>query len=152
MNNELYHYGVKRQKWGIRRYQNPDGSLTPEGREHYGGSMSEDVIKLKRYAKKESDYRLKSRKKASKAAKNKKKAHALMVLTNYRIGQNGIWAHRQVKNEVKADKLAYKSEKYRDKGSKYYRKILSTYAGMPADTFKKSDLTYLNKYSSKVMY
>lgn len=30
--SELYHHGVKGQKWGIRRYQNPDGSLTPEGR------------------------------------------------------------------------------------------------------------------------
>lgn len=32
----LEHYGVKGQKHGIRRYQNEDGSLTPEGREHYG--------------------------------------------------------------------------------------------------------------------
>ena len=31
---ELYHYGVKGQKWGIRRYQNPDGSLTEEGKKH----------------------------------------------------------------------------------------------------------------------
>lgn len=30
------HYGVPGQKWGTRRYQNPDGSLTAEGREHYG--------------------------------------------------------------------------------------------------------------------
>lgn len=29
---ELYHYGIKGQKWGIRRYQNPDGSYTNEGR------------------------------------------------------------------------------------------------------------------------
>ena len=34
--NSIYHFGVKGQKWGIRRYQNPDGSLTPEGRRHYG--------------------------------------------------------------------------------------------------------------------
>ena len=31
-NNELFHYGVKGMKWGIRRYQNSDGTLTPEGR------------------------------------------------------------------------------------------------------------------------
>lgn len=34
--NELYHYGIYNQKWGVRRFQNPDGSLTPEGRERYG--------------------------------------------------------------------------------------------------------------------
>jgi len=33
---ELYHYGTKGQKWGIRRYQNSDGSLTPEGKRRYG--------------------------------------------------------------------------------------------------------------------
>ena len=32
----LAHHGIKRQKWGVRRYQNPDGSLTEEGRKHYG--------------------------------------------------------------------------------------------------------------------
>lgn len=29
---ELYHHGIKGQKWGIRRYQNPDGTLTAEGK------------------------------------------------------------------------------------------------------------------------
>lgn len=31
----LSHHGIKGQKWGIRRYQNDDGTLTPEGRERY---------------------------------------------------------------------------------------------------------------------
>ena len=34
--DELYHFGIKNMKWGVRRYQNKDGSLTPEGRIHYG--------------------------------------------------------------------------------------------------------------------
>lgn len=33
---ELYHSGIKGQKWGIRRYQNEDGSLTEEGKKRYG--------------------------------------------------------------------------------------------------------------------
>lgn len=33
--NELYHHGIKGQKWGVRRYQNEDGSLTDSGRAHY---------------------------------------------------------------------------------------------------------------------
>ena len=38
------HSGVKGQKWGQRRYQNPDGSLTPLGREHYGYKGPEDTV------------------------------------------------------------------------------------------------------------
>ena len=31
----LQHHGIMGQKWGVRRYQNKDGSLTPEGRKRY---------------------------------------------------------------------------------------------------------------------
>lgn len=33
-NNELYHHGILGQKWGIRRFQNEDGSLTNAGKKH----------------------------------------------------------------------------------------------------------------------
>ena len=31
---ELYHHGIKGQKWGVRRFQNPDGSYTSAGKAH----------------------------------------------------------------------------------------------------------------------
>lgn len=34
--DELYHHGILGQRWGHRRFQNEDGSWTPEGRERYG--------------------------------------------------------------------------------------------------------------------
>lgn len=38
MDNELYHHGIKGQKWGIRRFQNKDGSLTKAGKKRLGYS------------------------------------------------------------------------------------------------------------------
>ena len=42
--NELFHFGIKGMRWGVRRYQNKDGSLTAAGRKKYTDS-SADVIK-----------------------------------------------------------------------------------------------------------
>lgn len=43
---ELYHYGVKGQKWGVRRYQYSDGSLTPAGKRRYQSTEPSNYQKL----------------------------------------------------------------------------------------------------------
>lgn len=42
--NMLEHYGVLGMKWGIRRYQNPDGSLTSLGKKHMEDGKTQKVI------------------------------------------------------------------------------------------------------------
>lgn len=42
-NGDLYHHGIKGMKWGRRRYQNPDGSLTPAGKKRYKTNYADEA-------------------------------------------------------------------------------------------------------------
>lgn len=48
--NYLCHYGILGMKWGVRRYQNKDGSLTAAGKKHYGGNERDKDFVLKKNA------------------------------------------------------------------------------------------------------
>ena len=59
-NNELMHYGVKGQKWYVRRYQNKDGTLTAAGKKRYAKEMDklkkeEAILKNKQRTKAQLD-------------------------------------------------------------------------------------------------
>lgn len=54
---ELYHYGVKGMKWGVRRFQNKDGTLTPSGKIRYSKSKNPESIDDFRLSKNETIYR-----------------------------------------------------------------------------------------------
>lgn len=46
MSHELYHYGIKGMRWGIRRYQNKDGSLTPAGEKRLADYKSKEIDRV----------------------------------------------------------------------------------------------------------
>lgn len=96
---ELYHYGIKGQKWGIRRFQDARGRLTKLGRERYGsntkrlGRKAYSHAKEMAYLKKQSDLRYKKlvgkqAKAEAKADKNsnnpRKEINSLLKAKKYR--------------------------------------------------------------------
>lgn len=71
-NDELYHHGVKGQKWGKRRYQNQDGSLTPAGKERYSKKLTKMYAQLGRTQGRAEYYKQKGKAVAKEQDKNAK--------------------------------------------------------------------------------
>lgn len=53
---ELYHHGIKGQKWGVRRFENPDGTLTDAGKKRYGSQ--ENYENARNYKKARRNYNI----------------------------------------------------------------------------------------------
>ena len=115
----LIHYGVQGQKWGNRRYQNEDGSLTPEGREHYGYGSERDRKKLYKQAQKLDKYEYSSKpngqfKVYRKMAKNKAIQEAIKdktLVEKYNKAQNTEPKYHEPDFDVTLSEMQRKSKK-----------------------------------------
>lgn len=104
---ELYHYGIKGMKWGVRRYQNYDGSYTRAGLKRFNDSLD-------KYEK--ADKRYKDAKKSYKSAKKSGSSTTGMKtdMTNAKL------ARKQAKSKLEKDYKHLKQDKLGDQGKKLY--------------------------------
>jgi len=65
------HHGILGMKWGVRRYQNKDGSLTPKGKARYKLGKNGELVKLTHKEKKARKKQLETLNRARIAAKQK---------------------------------------------------------------------------------
>ena len=107
--NELAHHGIKGMKWGIRRYQYEDGSLTPAGRKRY----ADDKLVTGRQAQKNANA---ARKTAIKKLNDSPDKHTLYQYnkTARKAAKESIANDKEYNRKLRAERKAAAKEKYDD--------------------------------------
>lgn len=107
--DELYHWGILGQRWGHRRFQNEDGSLTAEGRERYGVSEARSKSDAQK-AKARISYNTQKYKADLKSKAAKEKVSRSANEERQRIRENSKNIRLARKEQAKFDKLNKKEE------------------------------------------
>lgn len=114
----LSHHGIKGQKWGVRRWQNADGSYNEAGERRYRGENSKMA---KAYAK-AAKLRAKAEKNRAKAKKYEQKRDAIkgrFFQTDISIGRANSADRKRARAETKARRQEEKARKLEQRAAKW---------------------------------
>lgn len=154
--DDLYHFGVIGMKWGIRRYQNKDGSLTALGKKRLSENniRTEENLVEKTIPKGTKMYRVTPYEKDGNTSKSTyvtwldvdrdfyKQGTAVNAYTNKKIGDNSVYEHElELKTEVRipslktvrnVEKLVMQNEKHREEAAKSWLEAHNILEGITA--------------------
>lgn len=151
--NELEHFGIKGMKWGIRRYQNLDGSLTEAGKKRQRKLAESEIktienrhrITLNEEARKSIMHMSLSQLEYRKIPPIKR---SVMERAQIRNTNDAIWKARELKREAtkasgtKRDKLLEKADIYEKKAEKLIEKGYTEYISTSTDPNRMSYKDY----------
>ena len=139
---ELYHHGVKGQRWGVRRYQNENGSLTSAGVHRYEKSIK----RIQKLEKRSNKLNLKAKKFKKKSAD--KEFKSLKAWTQ----EGSEKAHyKSLKFNRKAARLEFSAAKKIKKGNKIYSKLSDEYRNTKMEDINPETIEYAKKYAAKYL-
>lgn len=138
----LDHSGIPGMKWGVRRYQNEDGTLTEAGKARYGRS----IRRIQRLEASSAKQNLKAKKYSKKAANlDFKSAKALTQ------GGSDKYLLKSKKAARKSARLEYSAEKKIKKGKQVYQKLDKTFKDADLSSVDQSYVDYGKKYAAKYL-